>query len=296
MRASFRERGGVMYPHIAWQLEAMIAAIVARRPLLTRPTEQALRAVPRHWFVPPVGESLEGDGRSALIDRETDPPAWWDAVYAGRAIVADDGCSCPAPCAVADLLELLCPAPGQRVLEVGTRTGWTTALLCRLVGRSGSVTSIEADATVAEQAAKNLAAAGTLPHLIVGDGTAGWAERAPYDGVHATYSVRTVPYAWIAQTRPGGVVVAPYGGGHALRLVVGPDGTAGGRFSPLATTKRTGPDSPPGAVLAGHVLAGRHDAGRTWAEWGEPEPERFGVTVTPGGQRVWLDSPERVVG
>ncbi|MFI9838115.1 protein-L-isoaspartate O-methyltransferase [Nonomuraea sp. NPDC051941] len=285
-----------MFTHIAWRLDAMIAAISDHRPPLTRPIEQALRAVPRHWFVPPVGESPERDGRSAPIDREADPPAWWDAVYAGRPIVAADGCSCPAPSAVADLLELLGPAPGQRVLEVGTRTGWTAALLCRLVGQSGSVTSIEADPTVAEQGAKNLAAAGALPHLVVGDGTAGWAERAPYDGVHATYAVRTVPYAWIAQTRPGGVVVAPYGDGHALRLVVGPDGTAGGRFSPLTTMTWTRHDTPPGAVLAEDVLAEPGDARRMWADWGEPERERFGVTITPDGQRVWLDSPERVIG
>ncbi|MEQ4723553.1 methyltransferase domain-containing protein [Nonomuraea sp. B19D2] len=284
-----------MLPHLAWRLDAMIAAITEHRPPLTRPIEQALRAVPRHWFVPPAGESLERDGRRVPIDRDTDPPAWWDAVYAGRPILAGNGCSCPAPGAVADLLELFGPVPGQRILEVGTGTGWTAALLGRLVGQLGSVTSVEADAAVAEQAAKNLAAAGALPHLVVGDGAAGCAERAPYDGVHVTYAVRTVPYAWIAQARPGAVIVCGFGDDHALRLVAGPDGTASGRFARL-TTMCTRQDDPPGAALAVDVLGERRAAHLTWTKWGEPERERFGLTVTPEGQWIWLDSPEHVIG
>ncbi|MEV4108548.1 methyltransferase domain-containing protein [Nonomuraea sp. NPDC049695] len=279
-----------MLPHIAWRVDAMIAAITEHRAPLTRPIEQALRAVPRHWFVPLAGESLERDGARAPIDRDADPSAWWDAVYADRQIMAGE-CSCPAPSAVADLLELLGPVSGQRVLEVGTGTGWTAALLGRLVGQQGSVTTVEADAAVAEQAAKNLAAAGAMPHLVVGDGTGGCPDRAPYDGVHGTYAVRPVPYAWVAQARPGAVIVCGFGDDHALRLVVGPDGTASGRFSPL-TTMCARQDDPPGAVLVEEVLGSRGAAERMWPIWGEPGPERFGVTVTPEAQWIWLNSPE----
>ncbi|KAB8196108.1 methyltransferase domain-containing protein [Nonomuraea phyllanthi] len=266
----------------------MIAAINDHRPPLTRPIEQALRGVPRHWFVPPVGEAFGDDGCGAPIDRDTDPPAWWDAVYAGRPIVAPDGSACPAAGAVADLLELLGPVPGQKVLEVGTGTGWTTALLCRLVGQSGSVTSVEQDAAVAERAAKNLAAAGALPHLVVGDGAAGCPERAPYDRVHVTDAVRAVPYSWVEQARPDAVIVCGFGGEHALRLLVMADGTASGRFSGLTTMTR--PQGEPWITLATALLGPG-----TWRTWGKPGPERLGLTVTPEGQRVWLDHPEQVI-
>jgi protein-L-isoaspartate(D-aspartate) O-methyltransferase len=61
--------------------------------------------------------------------------------------------SSSSPSTVADLLGWLDPEPGQRVLEIGTGTGWTAALLTHLVGEHGAVTSIEVDKAVAEQAA-----------------------------------------------------------------------------------------------------------------------------------------------
>ncbi|MEU7749335.1 hypothetical protein [Nonomuraea sp. NPDC049158] len=123
-----------------------------------------------------------------MIDRDTDPDAWWSAVYSAEPIVTqlDDGAtaigqgdggytsSSSAPGTVANFLELLNPAPGQRILEVGTGTGWSAALLCHLLGEHGSLTSIEVDAAIAEQAAKNLGGAGAHPHLLVGDGAEGW--------------------------------------------------------------------------------------------------------------------------
>ncbi|MBF8188960.1 protein-L-isoaspartate(D-aspartate) O-methyltransferase [Nonomuraea sp. K274] len=291
----------------------MIDAITDHRPPVTGSIEQALRAVPRHWFVPPLGLALGKDGAVVLIDRDTDPPAWWDAVYGGRPIVTqlDAGgtdlragigrhtCRNPAPSEVADLLELLGAVAGQRLLEIGTSTGWTAGLLCRMVGGWGSVTSVEADPAVAEQAAKNLAAAGAHPYLIVGDGAGGCPERAPYDGVNVTQAVRTVPYAWVEQSRPGAVIVAPYvcGSGHAVRLEVLADGTARGRFMRYACPTTTAQDGPPGATLTMAILAEEWAGARaTWVSWGEPGRERFGMTVTAEGQRVWLDDPERVVG
>ncbi|WP_245691186.1 methyltransferase domain-containing protein [Sinosporangium album] len=353
------------------------------------PVEEALRAVPRHMFVPPV--VLAGpDGALQLVDRDTDPNAWWDAVYSRMPLVTqlDDGrtplqakagdysSSSSAPSTVVDLLELLDVGPRHRVLEIGTGTGWTAALLAHLVGDAALVTSIEVDQAVAEQAAKHLGEAGISPRLIVGDGALVVPEGAPYDRVHATCAVTEVPYAWVEQTRPGGVIVAPwhtgFGAGHALRAVVRPDGTAVGRFRRFAdymvmrsqrggfdaqhgedSTGRTRVDprtiagAPPGAALAMAASTGLRTSTRTeddgrvllwlvdpadpgqwalvtyepgaddyevyqvgprpvwdevvnayfaWVTWGEPERRRFGVTIVPEGQSIWLDSPDHVIG
>ncbi|MCA2225575.1 methyltransferase domain-containing protein [Nonomuraea aurantiaca] len=350
----------------------------------------AIRAVPRHLFIPSVALPVPTTPDSAyIIDRDADPDAWWDAVYSPHSIVTqlDDGAtdirekvgsyssSASAPSTVADLLQILDTVPGRRVLEIGTGTGWTAALLSHLVGEE-NVTSIDVDPVVAEQAAKNLSAAGVHPHLIVGDGAAGCPERAPFDRVHVTCGIRTVPYTWVEQCRPGGEIVLPYcpgfGDNHALRLVVAPDGTAYGRFlgfasymmmrsqRPVADRPARGPEdkhrfttrvdprtiayAPSGADLAISSLTGLTSSGSAepdedgelyriwvsdpdeayswatvawrpnteeyevyqvgrrplweevtdayfrWVSWGKPDRDRFGMTVTPDGQQIWLDA------
>lgn len=225
-------------------------------PLATHRTEHikaAIRAVPRHPFIPVRAQALLGaDETEQIIDRDADPKAWWAAVYSDSVIVTQiaDGTgeiragareptsSASAPSTVADLLGWLEPEPGHRVLEVGTGTGWTAALLSHLVGDEGVATSIEVDPQVAERAAKNLSDAGVQAQLVVGDGAAGCPGRAPFDRVHVTCGIRQVPHNWIEQTRPGGTIVLPYcpglGNGHGLRLTVFPDGTASGRFQGFA--------------------------------------------------------------
>ncbi|ASU84911.1 hypothetical protein CDO52_20825 [Nocardiopsis gilva YIM 90087] len=207
----------------------------------------ALRAAPRHLFVP----DRAWTAKHALIDRAADPGTWSKAVGRDLPVVTqiDDGAteltdqspwmttnhtsSCSAPSMVFDFLRLLDPCPGDRVLEIGTGTGWTAALLSARLG-AGRVTTLEVDEAVAKQAAANLERAGFAPKVVVGDGSDGWAQGAPYDRVHATCGVREVPYAWVEQTRPGGVIVLPWmhgvlGGGHKAVLTV-TDGVAVGRF------------------------------------------------------------------
>jgi protein-L-isoaspartate(D-aspartate) O-methyltransferase len=210
----------------------------------------ALREVPRHLFVPArswVSPDVV-DGESYGIDRGADPARWWDAVYSDAVIVtqADDGegdpatgkgnwtSSISAPGIVFAFLELLDVHEHHRVLEIGTGSGWTAALLAYRVG-ARNVTSIEIDPEMASLARSNLAGAGVRPHLILGDGAAGCPDRAPYDRVHVTCGVREIPGAWIAQARPGAVIVLPwmpgFARGHQTRLIVTGDGTAIGRFT-----------------------------------------------------------------
>ncbi|MDF5752425.1 hypothetical protein [Spongiactinospora sp. TRM90649] len=76
-------------------------------------------------------------------------------------------------------------------------------------------------------------------HLVIGDGADGCPGRALFDRVHVTCGIRRVPYTWVEQTRPGGIIVLPwcpeFGTDHALRLTVMPDGTAHGRFPGFAS-------------------------------------------------------------
>ncbi|MBB6475515.1 protein-L-isoaspartate(D-aspartate) O-methyltransferase [Sphaerisporangium rubeum] len=207
----------------------------------------ALHAVPRHLFIPDRAW-CDSEGPGHLIDRETDPDAWLDAVYSNTAIVTqlDDGAtdiaegkgdytsSSSAPSAVAATLGLLKPYEGDEVLEIGTGTGWTAALLSHRLG-DDNVTSIEIDRSVHATAAANLATAGRSPHLILGDGSAGHPEGAPYDQIHVTCGIDQVPYAWIPQTRPGGRIVFPWTprweeAGHLTVLTPTGTGTATGRF------------------------------------------------------------------
>ncbi|WP_347256640.1 methyltransferase domain-containing protein [Actinomadura sp. RB99] len=210
--------------------------------------ERAMHAAPRHLFVPDRAWCTpDGGGAPFAIDRSADPERWREAAYADAAIVTqvDDGAGDPAsgkgawtsslsaPGAVVSFLELLAPRDHDRVLEIGTGTGWTAALLSSRLG-ARRVTSVEVDERVAERAAANLREAGFAPDLVVGDGEKGVPARAPFDRVHVTCGVTVLPPSWIEQTRPGGVLLFPwmpsFGDGHKARLTVTGDGRAVGGF------------------------------------------------------------------
>ncbi|GAA4234743.1 methyltransferase domain-containing protein [Actinomadura meridiana] len=237
-----------MTENVMRRLEAMVDRLTAAGWLTSDAVRGALYDVPRHCFVPALAWMGEGD----RVSEARDPQAWLDVAYSDEAIITqlDDGdtdvaigdgrytSSLSAPSTVVSLLELLDLEDGHRVLDVGTGTGWTAGLLACIVG-SGNVTSVEVDPQIAERASANLAGVRFEPAVVVGDGSKGWAQNAPYDRVHATCAVARVPYAWVEQTRSGGVIVTPYAPGfassHELRLVVLPDGTAVGRFTGYAS-------------------------------------------------------------
>jgi protein-L-isoaspartate O-methyltransferase len=182
------------------------------------------------------------------VIRSEEPEVWWEAVYRDAPITTqwDDGactgpgkgkvasCSNSMPTMVFSMLDALGVEDGNRVLEVGTGTGWNAALLCHRVGPENVVT-VEVDEASAKEARLRLAAAGFVPLAAeVGDGAKGCPEHAPYDRLIATCSIGRVPHAWIEQTVPGGLIVAPwgptYGGEGVVRLTVHGDGTASGPF------------------------------------------------------------------
>ncbi|MDA0564327.1 hypothetical protein LG943_08300 [Streptomonospora sp. S1-112] len=221
----------------------------ALRPLADDPAwGAAMAAVPRADFVPETAWATPMDHSPGYwIDRAADPRRWAGAVYSDTTILTQvaDGAvpltpesaataapssSTTAPSLVAAFLGLLGAAPGDRVLEVGTGTGWTAALLSARLG-AANVTSVEVDPRVAEQAAANLHRAGFAPVLRTGDGLLGDPAGAPYDRVHVTCGIREVPYAWVRQTRTGGVIALPWApnhiAGHRLALTVEGDQAVG---------------------------------------------------------------------
>jgi protein-L-isoaspartate(D-aspartate) O-methyltransferase len=108
------------------------------------------------------------------------------------------------------MLQLLGLEPGQRVLEIGTGSGYSTALLAELVGPSGSIVSIDIDPRMTQRATRLLPDVGCgNVHLLTGDGRRGCPARAPFDYLIAWASATRLPTAWRDQTRPDAVLVVP---------------------------------------------------------------------------------------
>lgn len=209
----------------------------------------SFRAVPRDLFVPHrIWPGIaDGTRQNPVVDRAKDPDAWFEAVYSDIPLTTqwDDGnhtgdglgktpsSSSSQPRMVFSMLADLDVKDGHRALEIGTGTGWNSALLAHRLGAE-NVVSLEFDPEVAKEAVQNQRTAGLSPLVIVGDGRLGYAEAAPYDRVIATCSIDEFPRTWVDQTVAGGLIVAPWGtlyGGEAIvRLTVNGE-TATGRFT-----------------------------------------------------------------
>jgi protein-L-isoaspartate(D-aspartate) O-methyltransferase len=159
-------------------------------------TGRAMRAVPRHEFVP--------------AERR-------EAAYRDRPLPIGEGQTISAPHMVATMTDLLAPAAADRILEIGTGCGYHAAVTSEAVG-SGTVYSVEVEPALAREARDRLDRLEYDVRVRVGDGYAGWPEYAPYDGAYLTCAPESVPEAVVEQVRPGGRVVAPVGHGRQ-RLV-----------------------------------------------------------------------------
>jgi protein-L-isoaspartate(D-aspartate) O-methyltransferase len=210
---------------------------------------EGFAAVSREWFVPRIVWRKNPYGRGWLaLDCRDDPDAWRELVARDEPVITqvDDGRPClpggvgrlitsstSMPTVMAVMLHALDTRPGHRVLEIGTGTGWNAAILSHHLG-AAAVTTVEIDPVLAEQAGGALAATGFTPTFVRGDGENGYPPNAPYDRVLCTAGCHRVPYAWVAQCAPGGLIVTPwetpYLSSALLRLVVAGDGTASGHF------------------------------------------------------------------
>ncbi|HZQ71970.1 MAG TPA: protein-L-isoaspartate(D-aspartate) O-methyltransferase [Burkholderiales bacterium] len=137
------------------------------------------------------------------------------AAYRNHPLPIGAGQTISQPYIVALSTDLLEPAPGQVVLDVGTGSGYQAALLAEIVGQVYSIETIDSLARAAE---RRLSALGYRNiEICAGDGYKGWPEKAPFDGIVVTAAAPGVPHALVEQLKPGGRMVIPLGAEHAVQ-------------------------------------------------------------------------------
>jgi len=178
------------------------------REVLDQRVMQAMGSVPRHLFVPKAIKPL---------------------AYLDRPLPIGQGQTISQPYIVALMTDLMRPHPGQRVLELGTGSGYQAAVLAELTSQVFTIEIIE---ELGEQAAErfrrldydNITAR-------VGDGYYGWEEHAPFDAILVTAASSHVPPPLLRQLKPGGRMVIPVGGRFQVQQLLLVEKTSEGKIT-----------------------------------------------------------------
>ncbi len=145
------------------------------------------------------------------------PPAQAGAAYRNHPLPIGGGQTISQPYIVALSADLLDPKPSDVVLEVGTGSGYQAALLAEIVKQVYSIELIE---SLGKTAAARLAELGYRNiELRIGDGYAGWPDKAPFDAIVVTAAAPQVPAALVAQLKTGGRMVIPVGGSDDIQYL-----------------------------------------------------------------------------
>ncbi|MEM1416589.1 MAG: protein-L-isoaspartate(D-aspartate) O-methyltransferase [Myxococcota bacterium] len=178
--------------------DAMVDGQIAARGVEDPRVLAAMRRVPRHELVPPEGRAF---------------------AYDDRPVPVGYGQPMSQPYVVARMSALADVAPGERVLEIGTGSGYQAAVLAEL---GAEVHTIEIVPELGDRAAENLRRLGyARVRVRIGDGTRGWPEAAPFDAIVVTAAPAVVPPALLQQLALGGRLVVPVGarGDQELRVI-----------------------------------------------------------------------------
>jgi protein-L-isoaspartate(D-aspartate) O-methyltransferase len=182
---------------VAEDLEMLLSKLVGEGYLKTDSVVEAFREVPRENFV------QGSDARFA---------------YSDYPLQIGHGQTISAPHMVAIMTELLEPKPTDKVLEVGSGSGYQAAVLGKLVNQVYSVETVPELAALAEA---NLRKSGiTNVSLLIGDGSRGHPPASPYDKIIVTCATPEIFQAWKDQLADGGIIIAPVGGFYHQELIL----------------------------------------------------------------------------
>ena len=177
--------------------EAMVTRQIAARGVQDERVLQALRKVPRHRFVPESERAY---------------------AYEDHPLPIGEGQTISQPYIVAYMTEALALKPGDRVLEIGTGSGYQAAVLAEL---AAEVYTIEIVRSLGEAARKTLEGQGyTNSFLKIGDGYQGWPDKAPFDAIIVTCAPDDIPRALVEQLREGGRMMIPVGSVDSVQRLV----------------------------------------------------------------------------
>jgi len=158
----------------------------------TEKVKQAMMKVPREEFLPASNKPY---------------------AYADQPLPIGEGQTISAPHMVAMICEILSLEEGMKVLEIGTGFGYNAAVVAEILGPKGHMYSIERISSLAETAKENLKRTGYADNItvIVGDGTKGYPEEAPFDRIYGTASAPRLPEPLEEQLEIGGMILIPVG-------------------------------------------------------------------------------------
>ncbi|MGY5148831.1 MAG: protein-L-isoaspartate(D-aspartate) O-methyltransferase [Candidatus Nitrosopumilus sp. bin_68KS] len=171
-------------------LNDLINYLKNSRFLNDKKVEDAFRSIPRHEFVP----------SSEL-----------DYAYNNEPLQIMKNQTISQPGVVSRMTEWLDVRNGQKILEIGTGSGWQAAILSYLVGE-GTIYSVERHTQLVKFAQENLKKLNIdNVHVVLGDGSIGYAKESPYDRIIITAACTEIPLPLIEQLKEGGLIIAPVG-------------------------------------------------------------------------------------
>lgn len=184
-----------MNVHYKNLLKEMVDNQIVSRGIRDERVIAAFKKVPRHLFI---------------------PEQYRDFAFEDGPVSIGEGQTISQPYIVAYMTELLRPSPEDKVLEVGTGSGYQTAILAELVHE---LYTVEIRSSLSKKAQSILRSLGYKNiHFRIGDGYEGWKDKAPFDKIIITAAPREIPEELIAQLKNGGIMVLPMGSGRIQYL------------------------------------------------------------------------------